>query len=258
MNPFELPLEPVLVFLVVLSRAGGLVTFAPFWAHASVSMQIRTVTALILALILTPILLHKIPTPPSDIYSLGVVLVVEIAIGMLIGYVGRVIFTGFEMAAHFLSNQMGFALAGIIDPTTNAQTTTFGIGAQMLSIIVFLGMNGHHWFLIATFQSFDITGAGTFSVSGDLVLYLIQLVGSVFAIGLSLAAPAIIVLVVMEFGLEFFGRTAPQFQVFILGFPLKIGLGLTILGTTVYFLPSAFRTVLIGIGTSLESVLSFI
>ena len=258
MNPFELPLEPVLVFLVVLARAGGLVTFAPFWAHASISMQIRTVMALILALILTPILLGRIPVPPSDIYQLGIVLVVEMAIGMLIGYVGRVIFTGFEMAAHFLSNQMGFALAGIIDPATNAQTTTFGIAAQMLSIIVFLGMNGHHWFLIATFKSFEITNAGTFAVSGELVTLLIQMVGSIFAIGLSLAAPAIIVLVVMEFGLEFFGRTAPQFQVFILGFPLKIGLGLTIVGTTVYFLPAAFRTVLNEIGTGLESVLSLI
>ena len=258
MNPFELPLEPVLVFLVVLARAGGLVTFAPFFAHASISMQVRVVVALILSLVLTPVLIGSIPIPPTNVWLLGVVLVVELTIGLLIGFIGRIIFTGFEMAAHFLSNQMGFALAGIIDPATNAQTTTFGIAAQILSVVILLAMNGHHWFIIAAHKSFELTGTGTFYVSGDLVLFLIQLVGSVFAIGLSLAAPAIIVLVVVEFGLEFFGRTAPQFQVFILGFPLKIGLGLVILSSTVYFLPDAFRGVLGRIGTSLESVLSLI
>lgn len=255
MDNFEVPLEPVLIFLVVLARAGGLVTFAPFWAHRSVSYNIRVVLAIVLAFVLTPFLATRIQAPQPEIYSLTLILLGELLIGVLFGYVGRIIFTGFEMAAHFLSNQMGFALAGIIDPNTRAQTTTFGIAAQMLSLIVLLSMDGHHWFLTAAVRSFERVPPGGFHVTGDLIDILIRMTGNMLVVGLSLAAPAIIVLVVVEFGLEFFARTAPQFQVFILGFPLKIGIGLTIVGATVYFLPAAFRDVLGAIHHGLENVI---
>ncbi len=199
--------------------------------------------------------MDKIDAPQPEIYSLTLILLGELLIGVLMGYVGRIVFTGFEMAAHFLGNQMGFSLAGIIDPDTRAQTTTFGIGAQMLALTVMLTANGHHWFLIAAVKSYERVPPGGFNVSADLIDILIRMTASTLAVGLSLAAPAIIVLVVIEFGLEFFGRTAPQFQVFILGFPLKIGIGLTILGASLYFLPSAFREVLGAIYTGLDQVL---
>ena len=256
MDPFEVPLEPVLVFLVVLARIGGIVTFAPFWAAKTISVNIRVVLASVLALILTPFLMGRIEAPSPEVFSLGLVLLGELLIGLMMGYVGRIIFTCFEMAAHFLGNQMGFALAGIIDPNTNAQTTTFGIAAQMLSVLVLLGINGHHWFLVAAVKSYDHIGLGGFVITEDLVDVLIRMTANMLTVGLSLAAPAVIVLVVMEFGLEFFGRTAPQFQVFILGFPLKIGIGLMIIGASIYFLPAAFRDVLGGIYTGLEKVIA--
>ena len=180
----------------------------------------------------------------------------EMMIGMIMGFVGRLIFLGFEMAAHFLGAQMGFALAGVIDPNTNAQTTTFGIIAQMLSLIVLLSANGHHWFLIASVKSFSTTPPGSFYISAQLLDILIRLSADAIVVGVSLAAPAIIVLVVIEFGLEFFGRTAPQFQVFILGFPIKIGLGLWIIGASIYFIPTAFRDVLGSIYEGLNQVMS--
>ncbi|NNE65122.1 MAG: flagellar biosynthetic protein FliR [Pyrinomonadaceae bacterium] len=255
MDNFEVPIDTVLIFLVVLARAGGLVTFAPFWAHRSVSINIRVISAIVLSVALSPFLMNRIEAPDPNMYSLTLVLLGELLIGLLMGYVGRVIFTCFEMAAHFMGNQMGFSLAGIIDPDTRAQTTTFGIGAQMLSVVVLLAANGHHWFVIASVRSFEFVQPGNFHVSGELVDILLRMTASTLAVGLSLAAPAVIVLVVIEFGLEFFGRTAPQFQVFILGFPLKIGLGLTILGASVYFLPTAFRQVLGGIYTGLDQVI---
>ena len=212
----------------------------------------------VMALALTPVLMPRIVTPPSDVSSLTVILAGELVIGMIFGFVGRLVFSGFELAAHLLASQMGFSLAGTIDPSTQAQTTAFGTIAQMLGLMVLLSVDGHHWFLAATVKSFSTTAPGSFSFSPELLDILLKLSGNALVVGVTLAAPAIIVLLAVEFALEFFGRTAPQFQVFILGFPLKIGIGLGLVGTSVYFMPTAMRDVLGGIYHGLVQVLGVI
>lgn len=255
MEPFEVPLRPFLIFLVVLARIGGLLTFAPFWSHRAANAKIRVTLAFMLALALTPLLSNKIEMPPDENYALAIVLIGELLIGLIIGFVGKLIFSGFEMAAHLISSQMGFSLAGTIDPSTQAHTTAFGIIAQMLGLMVLLGADGHHWFLAATVKSFSTTAPGSFSLSPQMLEIIVRLSADALTIGVTLAAPAVIVLLAVEFALEFFGRTAPQFQVFILGFPIKIAVGLWIIGLSLYFLPNALRDSLAGIYQGLSRVL---
>lgn len=252
METFEVPLKPFLVFLVVLARVGGMVTFAPFWANRVTSPKIKVVLAFVMALALTPIVMTRIQTPPSDQGQLVIVLIGEVLIGLVFGFVGRLIFSGLEMAAYLISSQMGFSLAGTIDPSTQAQTTAFGIIGQMLGLAVLLAADGHHWFLTATVRSFSFTAPGTFHVSPDLLDLVLRLSANALVVGVTLAAPALIVLLAVEFALEFFGRTAPQFQVFILGFPIKIAVGFGVLGATMYFIPGAMRDVLGGIYEALS------
>lgn len=166
---------------------------------------------------------------------------------MAMGFIGRLVFSGFELAAHFLGSQIGFTLAGTIDPSTQAHTSAFGTIAQMLGLMVLLGSDGHHWFLAAAVKSFSTTAPGSFSFSPELLDHFLRISANALVIGVSLAAPAIIVLLTVEFALEIFGRTAPQFQMFILGFPIKIAVGLMLVGSSLYFLPSAFRDNLIHI-----------
>ena len=150
---------------------------------------------------------------------------------------------------------MGFSLAGTIDPSSQAQTTAFGTIAQMLGLMTLLAANGHHWFLAAAVKSFTSTAPGSFSFSPQLLDIFLRLSANALVVGVTLAAPAIIVLLAVEFALEFFGRMAPQFQVFVLGFPLKIGVGLWLIGASIYFLPAAIRDVLGNIHHSLLQVL---
>lgn len=255
LETFEVPLRPFLVFLVVLARVGGLVTFAPFWSHRAANAKIRIVLAVVLALAITPIVMARIETPSSQVSEMTFILAGEIVIGMILGFVGRIVFSGLELAAHLLASQMGFSLAGTIDPSTQAQTTAFGTIAQMLGLMVLLGADGHHWFLAATVKSFTTTSPGSFTFSPELLDIILRFSANALVVGVTLAAPAVIVLLTVEFALEFFGRTAPQFQVFILGFPLKIGIGLSIVGASLYFLPGALRDVLATIYHGLVQIL---
>ncbi len=256
METFEIPLRPFLVFLVVLARVGGLVTFAPFWSHRAANAQIRICLAVVLALALTPVLMARIETPSSEISDLTLILAGELVIGMIFGFVGRIVFSSFELAAHLLASQMGFSLAGTIDPSTQAQTTAFGTIAQMFGLMILLAADGHHWFLAATVKSFSSVAPGDFAFTPELLDVILRLSANSLVVGVTLAAPAIIVLLAVEFALEIFGRTAPQFQVFILGFPLKIAVGLWLVGASLYFLPAALRDVLGGIHQGLIQVLN--
>lgn len=258
MDTFAVPVQPFLLFVVVLARIGGLLTFAPFFANRVTSPKIRISLALVIALALTPVLSTRVTVPDTGMGDLFVVILGELVIGLLFGLVGRIIFSGIEMAAFLVSSQMGFSLAGTIDPSTQAQTTAFGIIGQMLGLMVLLGADGHHWFLATAVKSFSTTPPGELFLSAAVPELLVRLSSSAILVGITLAAPAIIVLLAVEFALELFGRTAPQFQIFILGFPIKIAIGLITIGATLYLLPSSLREVVGGISDGLLKALGAI
>jgi flagellar biosynthetic protein FliR len=251
-----IPLHPALIFVVVLARVGGVVTFAPFWNHQAVNARVRATLALALALTLTPVLSQRMAPPPADLFGLALVIVAELAIGCLIGFVGRMIFSALEIAAQTLGFQMGLSLAATIDPATRAQTAALGVIAQMFGLLVLLAADGHHWLLAATVRSFHFIGPGNFVITPRVADVVLRLSAESLAVGVALAAPAIIVLVSVEFILAIAGRAAPQLQIMVLGFPIKIAVGLWLLGASMYFLPGAARTILGTINDAMKSVVS--
>jgi flagellar biosynthetic protein FliR len=242
MEPITIPLRPILIFVVVLARVGGVVTFAPFWSHKAVERKVRALLAMAVALIVTPVLMPYMPTPPTELISLTLLLGGELCIGFILGFAGRLIFSALEMAASVVGFQMGLSLASTIDPATQAQTAALGILAQMLGMMVILAADGHHWMLEITVRSFQLVSPGGFGMNGPISEIMLRLSADALAVGVALAAPAIIVLLALEGLLAIAGRVAPKLEVLILGFPLKIGVGLWLLGASMFFLPSAIRT----------------
>jgi flagellar biosynthetic protein FliR len=255
MEPITIPLRPVLIFAVVLARVGGVVTFAPFWNHKAVNSKIRALLALAITLIVTPVVMPHIATPPTEVLSLTLLLGGELVIGFILGFAGRLVFSALELAASLLGFQMGLSLASTIDPATQAQTAALGILAQMLGLMVMLAADGHHWMLEITVRSFQFVSPGGFGMNGTVAELLLRLSADAFAVGVALAAPAIIVLLSVESLLAIAGRVAPKLEVLLLGFPLKIGVGLWLLGASVFFLPSAIRTAFTTLRHTVERML---
>ena len=251
METITIPLRPVLLFIVVLARVGGLVTFAPFWSHQAVNSRMRALLALVLALVITPAIAPRLATPPTNLLQLALVMLGELAVGCALGFAGRLVFSALEMAAQVLGFQIGLSLASTIDPATKAQTAALGIIAQMLGLMLLLSANGHHWLLAATVRSYDLVGVGGFRATGALMDLLLRLSANALAVGVALAAPAIVVLLAVEVLLGIAGRAAPRLELMVLSFPIKITVGLWLTGTSLYFLPGAIRGVL---GTLKEAV----
>ncbi len=255
MESLAIPLRPVLIFAVVLARVGGVVTFAPFWNHQSVTSKVRALLALGMALLLTPVLIPHIATPPTEIISLTLLLGGELIIGFILGFAGRLVFSALEVAASRVGFQMGLSLASTIDPATQAQTAALGILAQMLGLMVMLGADGHHWLLEITVRSFHFVSPGSFGLNGSLAEMMLRLSADAMAVGVALAAPTIIVLLSVESLLAIAGRVAPKLEILILGFPIKIAVGLWLMGASTFFLPSAIRTAFTTLRHTVERML---
>jgi flagellar biosynthesis protein FliR len=256
MNSVSIPLHPFLYFVVVLARVGGLVTFAPFWSNQAANARIRIALAVVLALVITPVVTPYLILPPPDFIGLAVAIIRELAIGCLFGFIGRLVFTALDMAAQILGLQLGLSLVNIIDPATKASTTALGTIAQMFGLMVMLAAEGHHWMLAATVRSFAIVKTGEFTFTPALMQLLLRLFADALAMGVALAAPAIIVLLAVEFTLAIVGRAAPQLQVMLLGFPVKFLFGVWLVGTALYFMPGAVRQTLSLIKRGLSQALT--
>jgi flagellar biosynthetic protein FliR len=244
METLTIPLRPILLYVVVLARVGGLVTFAPFWSHQAVTARVRASIAALLALVVTPVVAPRLNTPPTNMVELALVIGGELAIGCALGFVGKLVFSALEVAAQIIGFQLGLSMASVIDPATRAQTAALGTVAQMMGLMVLLAADGHHWLLRATVQSYTTVGPGGFVASAKLLEVMLRLSANALAVGVAMAAPAIVVLLAVEVLLGVMGRAAPRLELMVMSFPVKIAVGLWVIGGGLYFAPGALRATL--------------
>jgi flagellar biosynthetic protein FliR len=143
---------------------------------------------------------------------------------------------------------MGLAVANIIDPMSAGQLSIVGEFYYLVSLLVFLMIDGHHAVIEALARSYDIIPIAGGTYSADLGTFIINLTGNVFVLGVKLAAPVIITLFIVNMVLGIVARTVPQMNVFIVGFPLAVGVGILM----IYFSFPFFRVVLVNAFRILE------
>ena len=134
--------------------------------------------------------------------------------------------------------EMGFGLDALVDPQTHGHITVVAQWQQLLAILVFLALDVHHLLLRALLESFRTAPPGAVAVSAVGLHGAIVLSGELFAIGARIAAPVLIALLLTNGALGVLARTIPQLNVFVVGFPVNVGVGLVVMGAS---LPFTFR-----------------
>nr|WP_170295423.1 flagellar biosynthetic protein FliR [Chengkuizengella sediminis] len=161
----------------------------------------------------------------------------EILVGLLLGFTAYLFFTVVQIAGAFVDLQMGFGMANVMDPITGVQTPILGNFKYMLAITLFLIMNGHHLLLRAIMDSYEwvplSNGLFTKIYDGDISTFIISTFTNVFFLAFQMSAPLIAVLFLVDVALGMLARTAPQFNLFVIGIPIKIMVGLFVLFTLV-------------------------
>ncbi|MCQ4303033.1 flagellar biosynthetic protein FliR [Stutzerimonas frequens] len=213
-------------FLLPLFRIAALLMSMPLIGTQLVPMRIRLYLALAIALVLVPTLP---PMPAVDSLSLGSLLLIaeQLVIGVMLGFVLQLFFHVFIVSGQLLAMQMGLGFASMVDPANGISVPVLGQFFNMLVILLFLSVNGHLVVLEILAESFVTlpVGAGLsinhfWEVAGKL--------GWVLGAGLLLVLPAITALLVVNLAFGLMTRAAPQLNIFSIGFPLTLVLGLII------------------------------
>jgi flagellar biosynthetic protein FliR len=224
-------------FIWPLTRILGLIMVAPAFGHRSVPGRVKIGLGVFIALIVAPTL------PPMPDVGLGswhglFILVQQLLIGIAIGFTMRIAFAAVETAGEIIGLQMGLGFASFFDPQSAGQTLVLARFFNLLAVLVFLSVNAHLLLigiLVESFQSLPIShqplSAGGF--------YNLAAYGStVFSTGLQLSLPLIAVLLMTNLALGILTRSAPQLNIFAIGFPITLGVGLIVLNLTLpYFGP---------------------
>jgi flagellar biosynthetic protein FliR len=224
-------------FFLVFVRVISILALVPIFGAQSVPPQLKVAFALILtALMFAPTVTSGISFEQHfSLPFFGLLVVKEVMVGIAVGFVASTLFTAVQFAGRLVDTEMGFGFVELMDPTSNESVTVWGQLQVILFTVIFLLINGHYFLLLAVQKSFELIPLmGGNLPGGKVAFHLTALTGTVFVVALKFAAPIYVTLILTEIALGAVARTVPQINIFFVGMPLKIVVGL---GTAVLALP---------------------
>jgi len=227
-------------WFLMLFRVMSLMMVLPFYGYSTIPVTIRMAFSFLLTSFLFP--LHpemQLTLGPGVIEFFGIV-IHEVLLGAAIGMTASFILYGVQFAGQVIGRSMGFAIINVMDPQSQSQVPLMGQLLNMLALMIFLIFGGHHFLLMAIDESFIAIPIGSGMLSGAGVENFARLSADIFVIGVKVGAPVLVAILVTEFALGFLARTVPQMNVWIIGFPLKIGIGLLTLSLSLPMLVYVF------------------
>ncbi|MGQ5523710.1 flagellar biosynthetic protein FliR [Chitinimonas sp. PSY-7] len=209
-------------------RILGIFATDPFYASRAIPSRIRVVLALLITLLVAP-LLPQMPAV-SPVSPIGVLIAVQqVLIGVAIGFTMRLVFASVEMAGHLAGLQMGLGFASFYDPQHGTNTAVVAQFASLLTLLLFLGMNGHLLVLETIVRSFMLLPISPEPIKAAAFKLLVDAGAQIFFLGVLLSMPVLGALLITNLSIGVMSRAAPQFNVFAVGFPLTLAMGLAAL-----------------------------
>ncbi|MBI6618483.1 MULTISPECIES: flagellar biosynthetic protein FliR [Pseudomonas] len=217
-------------FILPLFRVTAVLMSMPVFGTTLVPGRVRLYLALAITVVIAPGLP---PMPPVNALDLSALMLVaeQILIGALMGFSLQLFFQAFVVAGQIISIQMGMAFASMIDPTNGVNTAVIGQFLTMLVTLLFLAMNGHLVVFEVLTESFTTMPVG----SAMLINHFWDIAGKlgwVLGAAMLLVLPAITALLVVNIAFGVMTRAAPQLNIFSIGFPLTLVLGMVIFWIT--------------------------
>jgi flagellar biosynthesis protein FliR len=226
--------------LLVGLRIAGLMSFAPFLGSASISPRFKAILTLALTALLYPVC-----APQSAVITasnwVGIVLS-ESFLGMMMGLVVQMVFEGAAFAGQLISIQIGISLVTILDPQTQADTPVMSALYQTIALFIFLQLDVHHWMLRALVNSYTLVPVGSITASGPLVQEFFRITGSMFTVGIEIAAPVLLATMAVDMSLSFLSKASPQLPIMFIGISIKFLLGIGVIVTAMAFWPGFFES----------------
>jgi len=217
----------IISLLWPLTRILGVIAAAPIFSHTAIPNQVKLGLGIMLTLIIVPTLA---PMPHFEIFSFQglLILVQQLVIGLAIGFSMRLVFSAVELAGQLVGMSMGLGFASFYDPQSQGQSTAVNQFLVLIAMLIFLSLDGHLLIITAVANSFETMPIAV-GGSGINPLKIAMWGETIFSSGLMLALPAVTALLITNMALGILTKTAPQLNLFGIGFPVTLSIGLVVL-----------------------------
>lgn len=220
------------IFFSILLRLGIIFFMLPIFAAGGFPNNIKVLTILALSLMLLPLIRQTVQPLPLEPAPLSAVIVGEVIFGLIFSLSMTFIISAFQLAGELISFEMGFGFSQVADPQSGAQFSILSVWAQIVAMMIFFAMNGHQIVLKLIVESFRTVPVGSFALDSTMFGKVILLSGLLFVLALKLAAPVMVVLILVQLGLGLMSKFAPQVNILATSWPITIGIGILFLGIT--------------------------
>ncbi|MDI3525740.1 MAG: flagellar biosynthesis protein FliR [Candidatus Atribacteria bacterium] len=227
----------ILPFILVWVRFLGLFLMAPVLNSRFIPPLAKIGLAFLVAVMVFPLVDFPQSWMALDARYLMAVFS-ESLTGFVLGLIVSFVFACIQIAGEIIDFEMGFSYVNVVDPLSNLGASVVGQFYLMLATLYYLGIDGHHLALRALVHSFRLLPPGSFLLGEHLLAPFLNLVQEVMVVALQIAAPVMAALFLTNLTLAIISRAIPQMNVFVVGLPLNLGIGIwVILSALPYFLP---------------------
>jgi len=216
------------IFLIVLTRCIGLFMSAPFFSGIAMPFRFKLGFSFFVGLVSVPLVIGMGVKYPADLATLGVSLISNFVFGTAVGYFAYFIVSSFQQSAQIFALEMGLGMNEVVDPISDIQIPAIGNVLGILILFTFLRLDGHFYLVNLVVESFRKVELIDKSIVNIFLKGLLSALIVMFEISIKLALPVIAVTMLLDISMGLISRVAPQFNVMIMGFNIKMVAGFLI------------------------------
>lgn len=223
-------LSDLQIFVLAWFRITGIMLVGPLFGSISIPPNLKAVFSFVFALIFYPLIpkTGAIVEPNFALYVVWVAL--EMGLGLLIGFAASLIFTAVQFGGQLVDQELGLSLANVIDPISNEQVSVIGQFKVFLATLVYIAIDGHHFLLKAVAGSFRAVPLLGMRFGDAAALHVSDaMMRQMFEAAILIAAPAMVTLMLLTIAMAFMARTVPEMNIFVVGFSVRLLVGLGVL-----------------------------
>jgi len=254
----DLLFSKIYVAFFILARISTIIFIVPVFGYGLIPVKVKIALCLLLTLLVFPFVNSSTIAEPQNLWMFFFMISKEVIAGMIIGFTTTLLFLAFQFAGTLVGMQMGFGIVNVIDPQMNIQVSIMGQFMYIIAMLLFLAIDGHQFLIQALVQSFQVIPLTGAMFGSEIITKMVSISAQVFVIAVKIGIPAIIALLLTSIALGIIARTVPQMNVFIVGFPLNIGLGLIALAGSFPILIFLFRKLMVVFQNDVEMMIKLL
>jgi flagellar biosynthetic protein FliR len=221
--------EGLVTWLLIFSRLGAFFMLIPLFGASNVPIQLKVLFTAFLAMIFYSTGEYTIGIDLARFDIIGFGIIFELINGLSIGFVVVAIMNAIYIAGHIIDMDMGFAMVNVMSAQDESEMPITANFYYLLMMIIFVLLNAHHKMIEAFIRSLQIAPLGVLSFSGVTVGTYFELIKETFIIGFQMAMPIIATIMVANIILGMLAKAMPGMNVFMVGMPFKILIGISTL-----------------------------